>query len=175
MPRKMLTAKGWLARALIFTACVLAAGACKDDESDGDHDHGENGCGRQENCDDAVELADGLRVASENDEFTVEVVSHTPLSITDNEWTIAIEDADGNQVTDAELAVDVFSVDCMHPGPDPIAEVSANADGDYELTPVHAHGGPWETVIEIEAGGAEDTARIHLCVPGEDHEEEPSS
>jgi YtkA-like protein len=158
MPRNMLTVQTWLGRALILAACALAALACKDDEGDdhdhGDHDHGADGCGNQANCDDTVELADGLRVPSENDEFTVEIVSHTPLSVADNEWTIAIEDADGNAVTDAELSVDVFSVDCMHPGPDPVAHVSANADGEYELAPVHLHGGPWDTVIEIEAGGA---------------------
>jgi hypothetical protein len=53
--------------------------------------------------------------------------------------------------------------------------VTANADGNYELSPVHLHGGPWDTVIEIEASGSSDTARIHLCVPGGEHDAGPNS
>lgn len=162
-------------RVLALGACVLSLLACGDDHASHDHDHGSHmhggdaGCGDVDNCMDTLELADGLRVESESGTFTVEVLSHAPLSVEDNDWTIAIEDESGDPVTDAELLVDVFSEDCMHGGPMPPQEVSATAEGEYELAPVHVHGGPWTTVIEIDAGGETDTVRIPLCVQGAAH------
>ena len=161
----------------LAAACALSAAACGDDhghddcdEEDDGHAHGgPGGCGLQENCTDTVDLVEGLRVTSEDGEFTVEVIAHRPLAIENNELTIAIEDADGEEVADAELEVDVFSVDCLHGGPVAPATVRAGDDDRYLLEPVHAHGGPWDTVIAIEAGGVRDTARLHFCVPGEEH------
>jgi hypothetical protein len=163
----------WTARAALI-ACALVAFGCGDDDAEdacGEEEEGHSHatCGLQENCTDAVELEEGLRVESEDDKFTVEVLSHEPLSQTENRIVVAIENAAGDRVTDAELDVDVFSVDCMHPGPNPSEAVSAEADGSYELAPVHAHGGPWDTVLEIAAGGETDTARLHFCVPGDEH------
>jgi hypothetical protein len=162
------------ARALSI-ACALSLAGCDDsnddcdEEGDEGHTHGPGGCGLQENCTDTVDLAEGLRAEGEDGVFTVEVVSHDPLAIEDNEIIVAIENADGDPVTDAEVEADVFSVDCMHGGPNPPEQVAANADGNYKLTPTHLHGGPWDTVIKIEAGGESDEARLHFCVPGEDH------
>jgi hypothetical protein len=163
------------ARALAI-ACALSLAGCPDSDDDCDeagdegHSHsGPGGCGLQENCTDTVDLAEGLRAEGEDGVFTVEVVSHDPLSIEDNEIIVAIENANGDPVTDAEVSADVFSVDCMHGGPNPPDEVSANADGNYKFTPTHLHGGPWDTVLTIDAGGETDEVRLHFCVPGEEH------
>jgi hypothetical protein len=157
-------------------ACALSLAGCEDSHDDcdeqGDEGHLHNvpgGCGLQENCTDTVDLAVGLRAEGEDSVFTVEVVSFDPLSVEDNEIIVAIETADGDPVTDAQVEGNVFSVDCMHFGPNPPEQVAANADGNYKLTLTHAHGGPWDTVIAIERGGESDEARLHLCVPGEEH------
>lgn len=177
MCAKTLAIRYCVTRGLALGAGALLLAACGDDHHHGDDGHGgdghahgsDGGCGDVANCMDTLDLEQGLRVESEDGIFTVEVLSNTPLSVMDNAWTIAIEGDDGDPVTDAELSVDVFSDDCMHGGPMPALDVSATADGEYELAPVHAHGGPWTTVIEIDAGGETDTARIPLCVPGAAH------
>lgn len=172
MSSRTLTPARWTARAALI-ACALLTFGCKEDDpacdEAGEAGHSHDTCGLQANCTDTVDLADGLRVESEGSAFTVEVISHVPLAPTGNEIAIAIENADGEPVADADLDVDVFSVDCMHGGPNPPDAVSANADGQYDLAPVHAHGGPWDLVIQIDAGGETDTARLHFCVPGDEH------
>jgi hypothetical protein len=158
----------WTARAALIAGALLTFG-CDGDDACEEEDHSHDTCGLQANCTDTVELEEGLSVESEDGKFTVAVLSREPLSVEENLIAVAIENADGDRVTDAELEVSVFSVDCMHPGPTPPDAISAEADGSYELTPVHAHGGPWDTVIEIAAGGETDTARLHFCVPGDEH------
>jgi hypothetical protein len=176
MSPSLLALVRWTAQATVIAGALAALGCGDDDTGDedmcveeSDHTHGPGGCGLQENCTDTVDLEEGLRVESEDGAFTVEVLSHEPLSVEDNDIVIAIENADGDRIDDAELDVDVFSVDCMHGGPNAPDAVSAESDGSYVLSPVHAHGGPWDTVIEISAGGETDTARLHFCVPGEEH------
>jgi hypothetical protein len=157
----------------------LALVACGDD--DGGHDahgaehdghmHGpDTTCGRQANCMGTETLAEGLSADGEDGIFSVSVVSHNDLSTLDNEWVIEVTDADGQPVDDAEVTVSTFSVDCGHPGPSAPAMVTANADGNYEVEPDNAHGGPWDTIFEIEAGGEADSVTLHLCVPGDEHE-----
>jgi hypothetical protein len=171
----MLVNARWTARAALI-ACALLVFGCDDEghdhascDEEGEQGHDHDSCGLQSNCTDTVDLEEGLRVESEDGAFTVEVIAHEPLAVSGNEITISIENADGDPVTDAELDVDVFSVDCMHGGPNAADAVSANADGQYDLAPVHAHGGPWDLVIQIDAGDDTDTARLHFCVPGEEH------
>lgn len=178
MSSRTLVNARWTVRVALIACALLAFGcddegdddpAC-DEEGDEGHSHSTNGgCGLQENCTDTVELEEGLRAESEDGAFTVEVTSHRPLAVSGNEIAIAIENADGDPVTDADLDVDVFSVDCMHGGPMESDAVSANADGEYDLAPVHAHGGPWDLVIAITAGDETDSARLHFCVPGDEH------
>jgi hypothetical protein len=162
--------------ALSLAGLVLVAVACGDDGHSHDHPgddhvHGEGGCGEVANCAEAgtVELEAGLRVESRNGRFTVEVVAVEELSVLGSAYTVTIEDEDGNPVEDAQLSVDVFSIDCMHRGPDDAASVSADSQGRYALRPVHAHGGPWRTDVSIEAAGTSDEVRIPLCVMGDPH------
>lgn len=159
-------------------ALALASGACGDSTSSASDADGDTmeavPCGLAANCKDAVDL-DGLKVAGKDGAFSVEVVSHKPLTVADNEFVLRIVDADGNAVTDATLTVDVWSVDCMHGGPNPPETVHAEGDGTYVAHPVHVHGGPWDTIIDVDAGAdtdagaAHDRVTFHLCVTGDDH------
>ena len=83
--------------------------SCGDDASPGDADaHADEStnCGLEANCMDTVELEEGLKVDGRDGVFSVEVVSHEPLTPEDNEFVLRVFDADGADVTDATLTVE---------------------------------------------------------------------
>ena len=177
-------------------AAVLVSYGCGDDDG---HDDGHAGdghagtsshagtgahagtsahpmCGMASNCtDDLLEPSGGDEIESHMGKFKA-VLHHvgdyeeaTEGTLVTAEWEIMLQDADGNAVSDADLTVSTYSIDCDHKGPTPDAEVGANSDGRYELESVYAHGGPWETRLMVSADGEMDMIHIGVCVPGEEH------
>lgn len=148
-------------------ALALCFGACGGDEDEDEDDHGGGGCGLQENCTNALTFSHGLQVESDDGGFEATVLDGE-LSVADNAWTLAITDANGDPVTDATLVVSAWSVDCLHGGPTPDETVNANDDGEYVISPVFAHGGPWQVRLSIDSGEVENMV-MEFCAPGEDH------
>jgi hypothetical protein len=137
--------------------------------TDGHEGSAHDSCGLQENCMDTVELAADLEVEGADGNFSVKVVSHNDLSVDMNEWTVQILDADGNAVDGADVTASTWSVDCGHGGPTPDEELTSDADGNVDVAPVSAHGGPWNAVFEISKDDTSDTVEIPLCIPGDEH------
>lgn len=158
---------------VVFGSLALALGAlgCGDGDSGGheaehntNHHEGPGACGKVANCMDTVTLAEGLATEGEEGKFTLTVDAHTPLT-TDNEWMVSLTDADGGAVADAKLNADVYSVDCMHGGPNPAEDVTTDAGGKATIHPVSIHGGPWDVIVKVESGSDTDTVTVHLCIP----------
>jgi hypothetical protein len=169
-----------LVATLLAIGTVTAAAGCGDDHGHGaaggggtgdDHHAGDNACGKVENCMDTVDLEEGLSVDGENGLFTLTIDGHNTLAPKDNEWMVTLSDAAGDPAANVTLTVDVWSVDCMHGGPLPPEKLTTDADGKATLTPVTAHGGPWDVNVEAKSGATTDTIQVHLCIPGEDHSE----
>lgn len=142
------------------------------DGGTGDGDHASSphdSCGLQENCMDTVELATDLEVEGADGNFSVKIVAHNDLSVSMNEWTVQVLDAAGNAVEGADVTASTWSVDCGHGGPTPDEELTSDADGNVEVAPVSAHGGPWNAVFEISKNDTSDTVEIPLCIPGDEH------
>jgi hypothetical protein len=171
---------------LMLALCVSTYGCGDSDDDDddaasgegagdGDGDHGDGDgdapmCGLQDNCTDTVDFEHGLTV--DGDHFSVEIVSGDAPDSTMYSWMVNITDADGNEVDDATVTVSTYSVDCGHGGPADDVEVMANDDGMYHVASHTAHGGPWDTVLEIEAGDDTEVIAIRLCVDAPGHGED---
>ena len=121
------------------------------------------------NCEDTVDLEEGLAIEGKGGKFTLTVDTHTTLAPEDNEWGVTLTDAAGDPVGDAALTVSTWSVDCMHGGPVAPEKVATSADGSTTVHPVAAHGGPWDVIVEVDAGDDTDTITLHLCIAGAGH------
>jgi hypothetical protein len=128
-------------------------------------------CGLIENCVDTLELQEGLEVEGNDGNFSLHVHMHTDLAPSGNEWMIMIENADGDPVANADITADVYSVDCMHGGPNPPEELTTNDMGMVTIMPETLHGGPWDVIVTVDDGTDTDTIVVPLCIEGGSHGE----
>lgn len=97
---------------------------------------------------------------TENGLFTVSAVSHLdPVVINETHtWTLHIETADGEPVTDAEIAVDGGMPAHNHGFPTAPRVTENLGDGDYLLEGMRFNmGGMWVLTLEIRAGDQNDS------------------
>lgn len=97
---------------------------------------------------------------TENGLFTVSAVSHLdPVVINETHtWTLHIETADGEPVTDAEIAVDGGMPAHNHGFPTAPRVTENLGDGDYLLEGMRFNmGGIWVMTLEIRSGDQNDS------------------
>lgn len=97
---------------------------------------------------------------TENGLFTVSAVSHLdPVVINETHtWTLHIETADGEPVTDAEIAVDGGMPAHNHGFPTAPRVTENLGDGDYLLEGMRFNmGGIWVLTLEIRSGDQNDS------------------
>lgn len=97
---------------------------------------------------------------TENGLFTVSAVSHLdPVVINETHtWTLHIETADGEPVTDAEIAVDGGMPAHNHGFPTAPRVTENLGDGDYLLEGMRFNmGGMWVMTLEIRSGDQNDS------------------
>lgn len=102
---------------------------------------------------------------SENGHFTVGAVSRLdPVVINETHaWTLHIETADGNPVTDAEIAIDGGMPEHDHGFPTAPRVTEDLGDGDYLLEGMRFNmGGVWVLTLEISSGGQSDTVTFEF-------------
>ena len=110
--------------------------------------------------------ADALEAqASENGLFTVSAVSNLdPVVINETHaWTLHIETADGNAVTNAEITVDGGMTEHNHGFPTAPRVTENLGDGDYLLEGVRFNmGGGWVMTLAISSGDRSDTVTFEF-------------
>ena len=97
---------------------------------------------------------------TENSLFTVSAISHLdPVVINETHtWTLHIETADGEPVTDAEIAVDGGMPAHNHGFPTAPRVTENLGDGDYLLEGMRFNmGGMWVLTLEIRSGDQNDS------------------
>lgn len=103
--------------------------------------------------------------SSENGLFTVRAVSQLdPVVINETHaWTLRVEDADGNAITDAEITVDGGMPEHDHGFPTAPRVTENLGGGDYLLEGMRFNmGGVWVLTLEISSGGASDSVTFEL-------------
>jgi hypothetical protein len=110
-------------------------------------------------------IAKDYEVKKKAGDFDVEVrIDKNPPVVGDNTISIAIKDAAGKQVTDANVVVD-YSMPAM-PGMPPMNyKTDAELKGDkYKGTMNLSMSGPWNIAVKIKKTGKTSTAKFSLDV-----------
>jgi hypothetical protein len=114
----------------------------------------------------AHDFAPGMSEPTRDGELNVALVSASPEvpSNTDNFWTVALTNADGQPIDDATIVAVPYMVDHGH-GTAPQLGV-ATGEGRYDLGPVTlTMPGFWEITLELTlADGAKTSAIYPICV-----------
>jgi len=110
--------------------------------------------------------ADSLEAqTTEKGHFTVNAVSQLdPVVINEtHSWTLHIETADGNPVTDAEIAIDGGMPEHDHGFPTAPRVTQNLGEGNYLLEGMRFNmGGVWVLTLEICSGGQSDTVTFEF-------------
>lgn len=110
--------------------------------------------------------ADSLEAqTTENGHFKVGAVSRLdPVVINEtHSWTLHIETADGNPVTDAEITIDGGMPEHNHGFPTAPRVTENLGEGKYLLEGMRFNmGGVWVLTLEISSGGESDTVTFEF-------------
>lgn len=110
--------------------------------------------------------ADSLEAqTTENGHFKVGAVSRLdPVVINEtHSWTLHIETADGNPVTDAEITIDGGMPEHNHGFPTAPRVTENLGEGKYLLEGMRFNmGGAWVLTLEISSGGESDTVTFEF-------------
>ena len=110
--------------------------------------------------------ADSLEAqTTENGHFKVGAVSRLdPVVINEtHSWTLHIETADGNPVTDAEITIDGGMPEHNHGFPTAPRVTENLGEGKYMLEGMRFNmGGAWVLTLEISSGGESDTVTFEF-------------
>ncbi len=148
-----------------LSVCLLTlayiAGACNMVMPDQGGGMRMNGGGEEMDMSGGSMAADELDPqVSENGLFTVSAVSRLdPVVINETHaWTLHVEDADGNAISDAEISIDGGMPEHDHGFPTAPRVTENLGGGDYLLEGVRFNmAGEWVMTLEISSGGQSDS------------------
>lgn len=170
------------ATVLLSLTAIVPLAACGDDDG-----HVES-CGLEANCEalGTVDFAQGITREGNDGNLSVRLISADPApprggeedahdvdggteegGYVENHWVVEVLDGDGARVSDAELSVRTWSMDCMHFGvelDDDEIVVTQATDGTFSWTHAYLHGGPWSVQISVNADGESDLVEFPFCL-----------
>ena len=159
--------------ALPFALPLVLAGCDKGDDSSDDHAHShETGDTGEQPADCTAETRDdefmiGLSKTGTTATVTLVAADPVPPILGDNSWTLAITDAGGEPITDAQITTVMPMMPDHGHGTSVAAEVTATDNpAEFVVSPVNLFmAGLWEITLDLDLGdGATDQVVFAFCV-----------